>query len=239
MQVSSNATHGKVTVESSPRYIFNPLAPYRMGMVQPFARLVLVLRDPTDRYFSQLRMTMCSGKTNQTFERVQENQATWFHSPGDAAGYIDGGEATYEPYTPLCRGENATTEDLRDCYRAQLPHHPLLRGLYADQLERWFRVFDKSQILIVDSANMMEDLPGVLADVAAHIGLPGSDFDSDRPVQHSTGLCPALGRGEDPDFFGEEGRYDKMLEEEDLFREWYRPHNERLFKLLGRSMMWD
>ncbi|CAN0568359.1 unnamed protein product, partial [Ectocarpus sp. 12 AP-2014] len=46
---SSNATYGKVTVESSPRYIFNPLAPYRMGMVQPFARLVLVLRDPTDR----------------------------------------------------------------------------------------------------------------------------------------------------------------------------------------------
>lgn len=42
------------------------------------------------RYFSQLRMTMCSGKTNQTFERVQENLSAWFHSPGDAAGYIDG-----------------------------------------------------------------------------------------------------------------------------------------------------
>ncbi|CAN0276031.1 unnamed protein product [Ectocarpus sp. 4 AP-2014] len=48
--VNSKATHGTVTVGSSPRYIFNPLAPFRMGMVQPFARLVLVLRDPTDRW---------------------------------------------------------------------------------------------------------------------------------------------------------------------------------------------
>lgn len=33
-------------------------------------------------------------------------------------------------------------------------------------------------------------------------------------------------------------RYETMLEEEDLFREWYRPHTERLEKLLGRKMMW-
>ncbi|CAB1107714.1 unnamed protein product [Ectocarpus sp. CCAP 1310/34] len=82
---------------------------------------------------------------------------------------------------------------------------------------------------------MMNDLPGVLAEVAAHIGLPGSDFDSDRPVQHSTGHCPTLGRDEDPDFFGEGGRYDKMFEEEDRFREWYRPHNEVCLALLDRS----
>lgn len=25
-------------------------------------------------------------------------------------------------------------------------HNPLHRGLYADQLERWFRVFDRSQV---------------------------------------------------------------------------------------------
>ena len=29
-----------------------------------------------------------------------------------------------------------------------------------------------------------------------------------------------------------------MIEEEELFREWYRPHNERLYKLLGRDLMW-
>lgn len=30
-----------------------------------------------------------------------------------------------------------------------------------------------------------------------------------------------------------------MLEEESLLREWYRPHNERLFRLLGRDLGWS
>lgn len=33
-------------------------------------------------------------------------------------------------------------------------------------------------------------------------------------------------------------RYEKMTEEAELFRAWYRPHNERLYKLLGREPMW-
>lgn len=38
-----------VIVESSPRYILSPIAPYRMRMVLPRAKLVVVLRDPTVR----------------------------------------------------------------------------------------------------------------------------------------------------------------------------------------------
>lgn len=33
-------------------------------------------------------------------------------------------------------------------------------------------------------------------------------------------------------------RYEQMLEEAELFREWYLPHNKRLEELLGRKMMW-
>lgn len=54
--------------------------------------------------------------------------------------------ASYEPYTALCRGEGATAEDLRECFGNMKKHNPLHRGLYADQLERWFRVFDRSQV---------------------------------------------------------------------------------------------
>lgn len=74
---------------------------------------------------------------------------------------VDGqAEESYEPYTPLCQGKGATSNDLHHCYKSMLPFHPLLRGLYAEQLERWLRVFDRSQILIVDSAEMLFDLTG-------------------------------------------------------------------------------
>lgn len=56
------------------------------------------------------------------------------------------GSASYKPYTSLCRGENATSADLWQCYKSIEEYNPLHRGLYADQLERWFRVFDRSQV---------------------------------------------------------------------------------------------
>eukprot|EP00752_Nemacystus_decipiens_P002735 g2554.t1 len=234
-----NSSHVHVTVASSPRYIFNPLAPYRMKMVQPHARLVLVLRDPTERYFSHLRMLMCTGRAKQSFNFLEETHGTWFHAPGGAADYLKRADESYEPYTPLCRGESATSDDLHLCYKSMLPFHPLLRGLYAEQLERWLRVFDRSQILILDSAEMLQDLAGVLAKVSEHVGLPRYEFKFDRPQQHKTeGGCPSLNRTDDPDFFGKGGRYDQMKEEKDLLREWYRPHNQRLFALLGQQLTW-
>lgn len=59
---------------------------------------------------------------------------------------FDQADEGYEPYTALCRGENASATDLWRCYQAVKVFNPLYRGLYADQLERWFRVFDRSQV---------------------------------------------------------------------------------------------
>lgn len=58
----------------------------------------------------------------------------------------DQADEGYEPYTAICRGENASSSDLWQCYQAMQVFNPLYRGLYADQLERWFRVFDRSQV---------------------------------------------------------------------------------------------
>eukprot|EP00752_Nemacystus_decipiens_P002736 g2555.t1 len=109
-----------VTVESSPMYMFYPLAPFRMAMVQPHAKLVVVLKDPTAR-------------------------------------------------------------------------------------------------------------------VAAHLGLPPHTYTYDPRHQHSSGACSR----ERPEYFAEDGRYGKMLKDEALFREWYRPHNQRLYALIGRDLGWD
>lgn len=36
-------------VDSSPVYVFHPLVPYRIKMVLPRVKFVLLLRDPTER----------------------------------------------------------------------------------------------------------------------------------------------------------------------------------------------
>ncbi|CAM9344154.1 unnamed protein product [Ectocarpus sp. 12 AP-2014] len=224
------------TVESTPLYFFFPLAPYRMKMVIPAARLVLILRDPTERYFSHLRMMMCWTRDGETFDHLEKRQETYFHIPGRVKEYLEQGEASYEPYTPLCRGEGARAKDLLRCWKAMATHDPLHRGLYADQLERWFRVYPRSQqILVVESSEMFRDFTGTLDKVARHIGLPPHRFSYDSRHQHASAPCER----HHPELFAEGGRYQKMLEDQRVLQEWYRPHNERLYRLLGREMPWE
>eukprot|EP00904_Undaria_pinnatifida_P000340 jgi/Undpi1/10306/HiC_scaffold_28.g12757.m1 len=154
-----------------------------------------------------------------------------------AKACVKEGDAGYRPYTAICRGENASTSDLWTCYQALKAYNPLYRGLYADQLERWFRVFHRSQILAIDSAEMFKDFTAVVAAVAEFAGLPEHDFKYDSSHEFKGG-CPKRSRRHGLDFFADGGRYSTMIEEEELFREWYRPHNERLYKLLGRDLMW-
>ncbi|CAM9434471.1 unnamed protein product [Laminaria digitata] len=206
-------------------------------MVRPGAKFIVVLRDPTERYFSQLRMAMCKRKPDKGFASVEEMISTFFHPPGGAKGYLARAGGGYQPYTALCRGENASAADLWKCYQALKIFNPLFRGLYADQLERWFRVFDPSQIMVIDSSQMFKDFTGIVAAVAEFAGLPEHNFKYD-PSHEFKGGCPKRNHRHGPDYFAQGGRYETMVEEAELFREWYRPHNERLYKLLGRELTW-
>lgn len=38
--------------EASPTYFFDPKAPARVKAVTPNAKLIVIFRDPVDRYFS-------------------------------------------------------------------------------------------------------------------------------------------------------------------------------------------
>ncbi|CAM9259505.1 unnamed protein product, partial [Laminaria digitata] len=81
-------------------------------MVRPGAKFVVVLRDPTDRYFSQLQMELCRVKHDS--DSVPKLIRA-FHPPGEAKGYLAKADEGYEPYTALCRGVNASSSDLLGC----------------------------------------------------------------------------------------------------------------------------
>lgn len=53
----------------------------------------------------------------------------------------------YSPYDKRCLGEGASAADLWACQKGlEKSHTPLLKGLYASQLERWQRAFGESQV---------------------------------------------------------------------------------------------
>jgi hypothetical protein len=104
-----------VVGEGSPYYMFHPFAPTRIASVLPDPRLLVVLRDPVERAWSQYHHETARGFEDLPFEAALEAEA------GRLAGEA---ETLVEP--------GATS--------ASHQHHSYeARGRYAEQLEELWR----------------------------------------------------------------------------------------------------
>ncbi|UCC92585.1 MAG: sulfotransferase domain-containing protein [Thermoplasmata archaeon] len=94
------------------------------------------------------------------------------------------------------------------------------RGRYAEQLERWFSVIPRERFLIMQSEEMFRDPASALAITLDFLDLPPLESPS-FPVHNPGGYSSSI----DP---GTRSR----LEEH------FRPLNQELYRLLGRSFDW-
>lgn len=95
----------------------------------------------------------------------------------------------------------------------------LARGRYAEQLERWFEHFPREQFLIMCGEKFYKDTDSHFRAVCKFIGIPEKSLDSYRAEGKGTN------RQEQP-------------EAVEMATEYFRPHNERLFELLGERYDW-
>ena len=100
----------------------------------------------------------------------------------------------------------------------------LARGLYADQLERWWSHFPRERLLIRTSEEFFADTPAVLDDVCAHLELAEYDWAGSGKAGRAYNRHPYSP--------ADEATLDRL-------REWFAPSVERLETLLGRRMGWS
>jgi Sulfotransferase domain len=134
--------------EATPDYLFHPLAAGRAASVLPDARIVVLLRDPVERAWSQYRHMVRLG-----YETLAFADALAAEGPRCAA---DVAALAADP-------DHEAKDLLRYSYAA--------RGHYADQLARWRAVYPEDRILLLRSADLFGDPPGAYATVLAFLGL--------------------------------------------------------------------
>ncbi len=145
-----HAGSAAVTGEASPYYVFHPHGPDRVRAAVPNAGLILMLRDPVVRAFSQYQQEYARGfEDAETFERALDLE------PGRLAG----------------ERERMLADPGYDS-RALQHHAYAARGEYAPQLEAWRARFDPAQIHAIVAEEFFADPAAAYRGVLDFLGLP-------------------------------------------------------------------
>jgi hypothetical protein len=194
------AEHGRgfLTGEASPPYLAHEWAPQRLAHLLPNAKLLVSLRNPVDRAYSQFQMSRREG------EEPLESFA-------DA---IDAEAQRLAPELARARVDLRYNSWPIGCWSY------LMRGRYAEQLERWFALFRREQFEIMTLEQLACDPQQRLDAVHEFLGLARHRYDDLKPLH--TAAYDAI----PPDV-------------RSRLTEYFRPHNERLYELLDTDLGWE
>lgn len=147
-------------LDKSVNYLFFPKCAAMIRTLIPAARIIILLRNPTDRaisdYYFNRQKFWSYGKVDQSEEVRRPTEALMRE---DAA--ID------TAWNRVIQGEALRTQD----YDLVRIFAYLKRGLYAEQVRRYMARFPAEQLLILRSEEMYVDLPAVVGRVLQFIGL--------------------------------------------------------------------
>ena len=184
--------------EASPTYMFHPIAPDRMKDILPDIKLIAILRNPVDRAYSQYHHNIRRNDETLPFEKAIELEEE-----------------------RCAREKERLIRDSDFVATHYVKHSYLGRSIYVDQLENWFKHYNKRQFLILTTDNLRKDPQQTLDQVFDFLGL--SPFKVENLMDYHVGNYK-----------------EKMNDDTRKFLvEYFKPHNERLSKLLQRRFDWD
>jgi len=183
--------------EASPGYLFHPLAPERVRATVPEAKLIALLRDPVDRALSHYHHEVALGREPLSFEEAIEAEP----------------ERTRGEEQRLVREPGYFSRRWWD-------YTYLARGRYAEQLERWFAVFPREQLLVLPSEELAADPGQAYARVLEFLKAP----------PYELGSYPRVYQQEYAEVHPDTRR---------KLAQYFAEPNRQLYELLGRDLGWQ
>ncbi len=183
-----------ITIESTPRYMLHPEAPERIAERLPNVRLIVLLRNPVERAISHFFHQKKRGREPLTLLDALENEAQRVGLRAD--------------------GSYPLTHD------GWIHASYVLRGMYADQIERLYASIDPDRVLVLESDRMFANPGPTLQRVFEFAGVRPDvvpDDLSPRMVGRRTNVSPQA-----------RAYLERVFEEP----------NERLYEMLGKDFGW-
>jgi hypothetical protein len=178
-------------------------------------KLIVLLRDPVARAYSAWNMFRMLIQFQPEYIRsllptCDPPLQEWFETILSRDTFPDFAKAVAEEIERIASGSTTVYPDF------------VRRGFYYDQLLRYFDYFDRSQLAIIHNEDLRSHTNEVLSTLTDFLGLSPHTWDRTVPTLVHV------------------GRYQDQLTSaaRALLRDFYRPHNERLYSVLGRDLAW-
>jgi DNA-binding transcriptional MerR regulator len=195
---------GRITLDASPSNLYFPQIPAQIRKhLGANILMIAVLRNPAERAYSAWKMYHSFG----TNPDVAENNRLI----ADRRSFAE-----------------AVTEELSGRVDPEMyPYGYVGRGLYADQIENYYRVFDRRNLMCLDFRRLHKDSGNLLDEVTDFLGI--ARFTDEQKAQiasqrHNEGLSRP--------------KSDEDERTMQTLRDHYREPNARLEKLLGWKTDW-
>lgn len=212
-EAATPARAGRVAIDVTPGYLVaGEVTAARIAAYNPDLPLLALLREPASRAFSAWQM----------FRKMCRSNPAWFSHWVESDRLVGFENMRRRPKF----GESFLDDvrfEIEVLEQGGVVELPLIQhGLYCDNLGWFYQKFPASQIKVMFSDELKRDTRGSLHGVEEHFGLSHHAW-SDEQIKP----------------FFEGGYAEKMPEDaRALLADYYRPHNRRLFDLLGREMDW-
>ena len=184
--------------EQTATYLFHPLIPKRIHDTLKTVKLIVVLRNPVDRAYSNYQHQVREGIEKQTFEEAIKSELKRIE---------------------ICKNNPEYKINNND-FNNNVVFSYLRHGIYVDFIKAWMKFFTKEQFLILPTYELNNNRVKFLKQVFDYLNVPNFEI-SDIERQN----------------VGEYKKLDKSTRK--FLVDYYRPHNERLFELLGKKFEWD
>ena len=187
-----------ITGEYTSTYMYHPDVPKRIFNLLPKIKLIVILRNPIDKAYSTYQQQFRFGEYTTSFEDTINAEFRRIDLNKDF---------------PELNSNNYDFENL-------VAQNIIRHGVYADYLETWLKIFDRKQILILNSDDLKKSTKETLRRVFNFLNV--SNYDIKDTSQVNVGKYPTINK----------------ITRKKLI-EFFKPHNQRLNKLLDTEFDWN
>ena len=154
----SSAKDNQLRGEITPYYLFHPYVAERIAQDLGPVRIIILLRDPVARTLSHYSHACRLGFEDLSLEQALNAESSRLAGADSVLKAIDGRHQQHQECSYLSR------------------------SLYRDQVERYWKWFGRSNVLVIPSEFMFNSPWGCVEKIFAFLGLPSCDMPGERAL---------------------------------------------------------